>query len=78
MLDALAPAERPSLLRRLLAVAWPGPSQGWSPHIAWRDVPFVDGETARGTMMRRYFGGRWQYRRMTNDEQIDAVIDRTW
>ena len=50
----------------------------WAPHVAWKSVALVDGSSAKGTLMRRHVGGRWQYRSMTDDERIELAIDRTW
>lgn len=77
MLDVLD--DHPGPFRNFLAnFATSAPASGWAPHIAWRRVALIDGRQANGTMMRRRVAGRWQYRSMTEDEQIEAVIDRTW
>lgn len=51
----------------------------WTDHYVGGAVTLVDGTTAQGCrLMRRRVGGRWQYRRMTDEEYVEDAKNRQW
>lgn len=69
----------PNVLDRLVsAIGTFDRSPHWKPHLAWTKVALLDGTMAKGTLMRRHRGGGWQYRSLTDDEQSQLTVDRTW
>jgi hypothetical protein len=52
----------------------------WHPYDLpfWRQVRSVEGESLRGSVMRRWTDGAWQYRATTEDEIDQHFWDMQW
>jgi hypothetical protein len=50
----------------------------WQTYNSMQTRTLLDGSTARGRMMRRYVGGDWQYRHMTDDEAWQQESEMAW
>lgn len=53
-------------------------SSAWHESVSYFPVRLVDGTMGRGTLMRRFVNGEWQYRRLTADEEEDITDRRAW
>lgn len=54
------------------------PLDQWSDTYAYRVKHLADGTCAKGRLMRRFVGGRWQYRRMDAEEVQSAREGEAW
>jgi hypothetical protein len=50
----------------------------WREFFALWSRVSITGERISGPIMRRKIGGRWEYRRMSDDEASDHASDDAW
>lgn len=74
-------ARRTLTALRLLVERWSRgglPVHEWDGCFAFLPKRLIDGSLATGSLMRRWHGQRWQYRRETDVEARSRVTDDAW